>query len=265
MNPDPMRMPVLRASRVTVTVLVLALVGCATGGGGNTLPKGSRKDAAVANVKLGVAYMQRGELALAKDKLERAEKQDPRNVEVQTALAFLMEQLGMPVEAEKYYRAAQRLMPDSAEVANNYAVFLCRSGKVDQAITMFERAGKNPLYSTPWAALANAAVCLRSVKRNQDAVPYLERALELRPNYAEAVLEMGDAQLELGRPEGAKAVVDRYLATGFATPEVLLVGVRAALALGDRAAVDNYARRLRRDYPNSPQTRTLPQLLQGQG
>lgn len=256
-------LPRFRSLAVAATVAIaLAVAGCTRSPSKSMV---SEKDAAVANVKLGVAYMQQGELALAKEKLERAEKQDPRNVEVQTSLAFLMERLNDPAQAEKHYRTAQRLAPDSAEVANNYAVFLCRSGKTDAALEMFDKAAKNPLYRTPWAALTNSAVCLRSAKRTQDAIPYLERALAIRPNYGEAVLELGDALLELGRADAARAVVDRYLTTGFVTPEVLLVGVRAAMATGDRAAADNYARRLRRDFPNSPQTRALPQLMQGKG
>jgi type IV pilus assembly protein PilF len=145
-------------------------------------------------------------------------------------------------------------------------VFLCRTGKVDKALEMFDTASKNPLYRTPWAALTNSAVCLRSAKRNQEAAVYLERALILKPNYVQAVLEQGDTQLELGRPEIARSTVDRYLAQGGTpTPEVLLIGVRAALATGDRPAADNFARLLRRDFPNSQQTRSLSQLMQGKG
>ena len=50
-----------------------------------------------------------------------------------------------------------------------------------------------------------------------------------------------------------------------ATPDVLLIGVRAAIVRGDRTAAENYARRLRRDFPNSAQTRVLPQLMPTQG
>ena len=127
-----------------------------------------------------------------------------------------------------------KLAPDSADVSNNYAVFLCRSGKVDEAIKLFDSAAQDKLYSTPWAAYTNAAVCLRANKRGADAVPYLERAMQLRPNYAEAVLELGDLQLELGHPDLAQNAVDRYLSMGRASPEVLLIGVRAAIVRGDR-------------------------------
>jgi type IV pilus assembly protein PilF len=256
-----------RAARATAIAMALALglAGCVSSGSSSG-SKVSDTDAAAANIKLGVAYIQQGQLALAKEKLDRAVKQDPRNVEGQTSMAFLQERLNNPEEAERYYRNAQRLEPDNAEVANNYAVFLCRTGKTDKALEMFDTASKNPLYRTPWAALTNSAVCLRAAKRNQEAVVYLERALALRPNYVQAVLELGDTQLEMGRPELARVTVDRYLSRGGPpTPELLLIGARASLATGDRTAAENFARLLRRDFPNSPQTRSLSQLMQGKG
>ncbi len=219
------------------------------------------KEAARANVQLGIAYMQQGNLQLAREKLQRAERQDPRSVELQMAMAFLSEQLNRPEDAERHYRAARRMAPDSADIANNYAVFLCKADRIDQALPLFETAARDRLYSTPWAALTNAAVCLRSARRSADAVSFLNRALALRPDYAEAVTELADAQLELGQPDIAASVVSRFLNMGRSAPEVLLVGVRAALARGDSSATDEYARRLRRDFPNSAQTRALPQLL----
>ena len=38
--------------------------------------------------------------------------------------------------------------------------------------------------------------------------------------------------------------------------------MRAAMAAGDRAAADIYARLLRRDFPNDQAAQALPQLLQ---
>ena len=240
-------------------VLALTLAGCVASG--DSARPSADKDAAHANVQLGVAYMQQGQLSLAKEKLERAERQAPRSVEVHTALAYLNERLDRVQKAEEESQLALRLSPGNSDVANNYAVYLCRNGKVDKALQYFELAARDRLYATPWAALANAGVCLRSVKRGADAVKYLEQATIQRPNYSPAVFELADLQLELGAPGVAGQVVDRYLALGVSAPDVLLVGVRAALARDDRSAANTYARRLRRDFSESPQAKSLPQLL----
>lgn len=251
-----------------VPVLLAALTALAAGCA--SAPKaefkaGSSKDAAHANVQLGVAYMQQGQLAIAKEKLERAETQDPQSFEVHTALASLYQRLEQPEKADRQYQQALRLSPGNPDIANNYAVYLCQNHKVDQALQQFDSASKNRLYTTPWAALTNAGVCLRSAKRGPEAVKYLEQALNTRPDYVPAVFELADLQLELNAPAAATHVVDLYLALGRVSPDVLLVGLRAALARGDRQAADGFARRLRRDFPDSVQTRALPQLLGDRG
>jgi type IV pilus assembly protein PilF len=257
---------VTRALHLAAALLLAAgLAACVHTIDGVVGTKTSDKDAAHANVQLGVAYMQQGQMALAKEKLERAAKQAPNSVEVHTSLAFLYERLDHPAQAEAEYERALRISPGNSDVANNYAVYLCRTGKVDKALKNFDMAAKDRLYSTPWAALTNAAVCLRSVQRAPEAVNYLERALQQRPNYSNAVFELADLQLELGSPGVAGQVVDRYLAMGIASPDVLLVGVRAALARDDRPAAQVYARRLRRDFAESVQTKALPQLLGDRG
>ena len=218
-------------------------------------------EAARANVRLGVAYLQQGNLAVAKEKLERALKQEPRNVEVHTALAFLYERLDKPAKAEEEFETAMKLAPGSSDVRNNYAVFLCGHGKVEKALANFDLAAKDRLYATPWAALTNSAICLRTAKRAAEAVRPLEEAIRLRPDYASAVYELADLKIELDAAAEAGQVVDRFLSIGLVSPDVLLVGVRAAQARGDRAAAQVHVRRLRRDFPDSAQTRALPALL----
>ncbi len=222
-----------------------------------------QKKAANANVRLGVAYLQQGNLPLAKEKLDKAEKQDPRSYETQYALALLSEQLHSTPDAERHYQSALKLLPNNAEVSNAYGTFLCRNSKVEPALKLFDSTMRDPLYSTPWVPATNAAICLRSDKRNADAVPYLERAIVLRPDYYPAVVELADLQISIGKPEEARGAVDRFLVIGRKSADVLLLGVRAAMAQGDRGVADNYARLLRRDFPNSAQARELPQMLQG--
>jgi type IV pilus assembly protein PilF len=242
---------------IVLSVLVVACVSS------NPRRPVDEKEAAAANVRLGTAYLQQGNLVLAKEKLEKAEKQDPRSFEVQYAMALLSEQLRQVPEAEKHYQAALKLAPNNAGVSNAYAVLMCRNGKVDQALKLFDSTMRDPLYPTPWVASTNAAICLRSDKRNADAIPYLEHAIQLRPDYVAAVLELGDLHLGNNKPELARPVVDRFLSIGRKSADVLFLGVRVALAQGDRSAADVYARLLRRDFPDSGPTRALPQLMQG--
>jgi Tfp pilus assembly protein PilF len=87
-----------------------------------------------------------------------------------------------------------------------------------------------------------------------------QRALKARPGFAEAAFQLGDLDIERGRPADTRVQVDRYLAAFDATPDLLLLGVRAAHAQGDRAALEKYAQRLRVEFPGSQQTRAIPEL-----
>jgi type IV pilus assembly protein PilF len=246
--------------RLAAGVAFALLAGCVqTSSNGRAV---DQKEAARANTQLGVAYLRQGNLKQAKEKLERAEKQDPKNHETQYALALFNERMNLPVEADRHFQSALKLVPGNGEVSNAYAVFLCRSGKIDPALRLFDEVVRNRLYNTPWVAATNAGVCLRSDKRNADAVPWLERAIAVRPDYAAAIVELGDLHIANGEPQKARVIVDRFLSIGRKSADVLLVGVRAAIAGGDRPAADIYARLLRRDFPNTQATEVLPQLLQ---
>ena len=79
-----------------------------------------------------------------------------------------------------------------------------------------------------------------------------------------AVFELADLQLELGSPGVAGQVVERYLALGLMAPDVLLMGVRAAMAREERQAALALARRLKREFPDSSEMRQVASLL-GEG
>ena len=211
--------------------------------------------AAAANLNLGVAYFRAGNLPLAKDKLERARDQDPKNATVHDTLGLLYARLGDDARADAEFNTALRLTPGDPELANNYAVYLCGHGKVDAGVKRFEQAAANALYKTPWVAWTNAGFCLRGVGRDAEAAVQYERALKAQPSFAEAVYQYAEMELAQQKAAAAYRRVDAYLsANPKATAELLMVGWRAARAQGDQLAALKLARRLQTDFPNSAQT-----------
>jgi type IV pilus assembly protein PilF len=155
----------------------LLLSACSTG----NKKTSNAQNAAIANTQLGSAYMNQGNLALAKDKLDRALAQDPSNPEVHSVRGMLFDKMGMPKDADAEFRTALRLAPKDPNVINNYAVFLCQRGRTDEGVKLFEQAATNALYSTPEAAYTNAGVCLRSAKRDDQARAEFVKALQMLP------------------------------------------------------------------------------------
>jgi type IV pilus assembly protein PilF len=235
------------------------LAACASNHSGSRFKSNETESekAASINKQLGTVYLRQGNLAVAKEKLERAEKYNPRDPELHSVLALLYERLDIPAQVDSHYRTAIRLAPKDPQISNNYAVYLCRAGRTDEGVKRFLDVARNPLYRSPESAYTNAGVCLRAAKRLDDANTTFARALQIRPNYAEAVYQAADLNMERGQVAQGRDQVDKYLAAYDATPDLLLLGVRLTRALGDRVAEEKYTRRLRVEFPGSEQLRAL--------
>lgn len=246
----------LRARLAACAVLALLLAGCAS-----TPHKVVKEhDAAAYNVQLGLAYMNQGDLARAKEKLDRAYSQNPNSADVRSARAMLFERMGETSQADAEFRAALRLAPHDPNMVNNYAVYLCQIGRTDEGVKRFLEAAHNPLYPTPEAAYTNAGVCLRAAKRDEEARVNFTRALQLQPNYAEAAFQLATLQFQHGELAPARACIDAYMGSFPETADLLLLGVRVARAQGDRLAAQRYARKLQLDFPGTDQARALAEL-----
>jgi type IV pilus assembly protein PilF len=264
-------MKIARALSIWVVTLVpvMMLAGCIT----TTTSKNkhlsdahAKADAAADNVQLAMAYMQQGNLQRAKEKLDRAAQEDPSNPNVHSVYALYYERLNDQKKAESEFREALRMAPGDPAQLNFYGVYLCRQHRVDEGITKMLQVATSPLYRTPEVAFTNVGVCLRTAHRDEEAAGAFQRALAVRPDYAEAAYQLSDLDLEHGRAVEARDRVERFLGRFNPTPELLLVGLRAARTLGDARSVALYARTLRADFPDSEQARSLsadPQLNPG--
>lgn len=249
------------SSLLLVGAAVLALVACASA----TNRAKKKGDASNYNMQLGMAYLNQGDLGLAKEKLDRALAENPGDPNVHSAMAMLQDRLGHPEQADKEFKTALNIGPRSPDVLNNYAVYLCRNGRVDEGVKTFEEAAHNALYRTPEAAYTNAGVCLRGAKRDTQAAMSFQRALQVRPSFAEAAYQLADLDFQRGEVQDARDTVDRFCGSYEPTADLLLLGVRITRKQGDRMAEEKFARKLRMDFPSSDQTRALAELSRTSG
>jgi type IV pilus assembly protein PilF len=213
--------------------------------------------AAVANMQLAIEYMKLGQLSNARECIEKALTEDVSNPDVQMTAGLVYERINEMSKAEHAYAAANRLGKGDPNIANAYAVFLCRTGKTAAGEKLFVDAANNPLYQTPWVALGNAGACARGSGDMAEAEKYFNRALAIRPNYTEALLQLGNIAFDRGDAAQARDIVQRYLAVNPSTPEVLWLGFRAQRKLGDSVAAAVYARRVQTEFPNSEQAQNM--------
>lgn len=252
----------LRLTPVLVAAILL-LAGCATtqrnsqGEKNRGVDRVSPVRAAEVNTRLGIGYMERGKYELAVDKLERAVEHDPEHVPAYLTLALLYEQIGAPDQAGDHYERAARLAPDDGATQNSYGAYLCRHGQFEDAVERFLNATEDPFYETPEVALTNAGACARRIPDPARAERFLRRALEMRSGFAEALYHMADLSYQQGNAFQARAFLQRYESAAGHEAGTLLLGYRIETALGNAEGASGYASRLRRNYPDSQEARTL--------
>jgi type IV pilus assembly protein PilF len=240
----------VRPSRAFAVILALCAAACAHDTG---FHKASPKVTAATNMQLAIEYMKLGKLAASRDFIEQALSEDPSNPDVQMTAGLVYERLNDMPKAEHAYAAGFRLGKGDPNIQNTYAGFLCRTGKAVEGEKLFVEVARSPLYQTPEVALINAGVCVRSTGDLVDAEKYFNRALAIRPNLPEAMLQLGNIAFDRGDAEAALDTVTRYLAVNPPTPEVLWLGFRAERKLGDPVAAAGYARRVQSEFPDSQQ------------
>jgi len=250
----------MSSSRLVIGFLCCMLAACVThtmDGGKPLKDEDPQVAAAKYNVQLGTAYLQQGNYALARDKLERALKQNSKDPDVHTSLGLLYDRTGDTKGADKHFREALRLAPDKPDISNNYAIYLCKNGRTDEGVERFTAVASNKYYRTPEVALTNAGVCLRSAKRLEEAEKKFAGAIKARPNYTEATVQLASLHLERNEIPQARKVVDTYLNAFKPQPDVLLSAVNVARAAKDRMSEEKYTRALRLEFPDSAQARAL--------
>lgn len=251
----------MRLDRLLLLALfTLALSGCATSGSRSTqLNEGQDDalDAARVHTELAQHYIQQGHLKAALGKLQLALKFDDNYAPAHTVLGVLYERIGDTAKAEEQKRRAVELKPKDGDTNNNYAVFLCQEGKYAQAMTYFKRAVADPFYATPSVALSNAGSCMAKAGNYKQAEAQYRRALKVDPKNAQAMLHMAAVLNKDNDAFHARAFMQRYETTGKPTAVSLQLGHDIELRLGNAEGAQDYAQRLRKQFPDSEQAHAL--------
>ena len=247
---------------LSCALLALLLIGCATtpdapSHGREGMDRVSPVRAAEVNTRLGVGYLERGQLQLAIEKLDTALRHDPQHTPAHLTLALIYEQLGDSRRAGQHYRQASRLAPNDGATQNAFAVHLCRQQQFREAERHFERAMNDPFYNTPELAYANAGACARRAGDAAQAEQHLRRALEIDPEFGDALYQLAELYFEKDEPFRARAFLQRYEGVSGLNAAALKLGYQIENGLNNRAQAHQYANRLEQDFPDSLQAREL--------
>lgn len=246
-----------------VLLLVTALAGCATGPEELAhLDPQKAHDSAKAHTTLAVAYYQQGQYKIALDEAAMAIDADSDYAPAYNVRGLIHMMLLEDSGAEEDFRRSLEIDSGNPDTNINYGWFLCQHGREGDAIKHFMVAARNPLYQTPEKAYLNAGICEKKAGRVQDAERYLQRALLMRPNLPEALVQLAEVSFIHGDYAGAKSYFLRFERASV-TPlsaENLLLAVRIERGLGNGRDAAHYAALLRKNYPDTREAQLLNQI-----
>jgi type IV pilus assembly protein PilF len=247
----------------TLSWMLLSLIllgGCATNtnnsGNSDIYNETAVTARARAHTDLGAAYLQQGKYEIALSEFNEATQIDPNYALAYSGLGLVYAALGEDAKADANYKKSIELQPKSSESHNNYGSFLCSRKRYDESIKHFLEAVKNPLYSTPHLAYANAGICSARKNDIKNAEIYLNKALQLEPLTHSAATQLAEIQFKRGDAATAQKTLQNALVAS-PSAETLWLGVKIARALGDKDGVSSYALQLRQQYPSSEETHLL--------
>ncbi len=245
-----------RLLNVAVVLLILVLVGCASSA--ERREEADKRDKrAETHVMLGASYMQRGQMEVAKEELDKALSEAPDHSQANNIMAVLQWRLKKYDEADRLFRKALNKDAGNSSAHHNYGAFLCERGKLDEGVKHFNAAAGDALYPYTAEVNLNAGVCLMKKPAPAAAEKYFREALRINPRLPGALYQMARLSLDTGKNLSARAFIERYFQSAEDTPEALLLAVRIEHALGNKNAEASYALRLRNKFPDSPEAGQL--------
>ena len=239
---------------LSITLGSLLLAACVTTTESTSNNSGDPVQASQVNASLGARYLGQGDLKRARAKLVKALAQNGQNHYANFNYAMLLSRLKAPQQAEDYFRRAIALSPDETSYQDAFGIFLCAQGRVDEARRQFIRSATNPFNQTPEYAYNNAASCAMQHGRFDAAQTAARDALRENPRFPSTLLNLAELSLRAGKVAVADAYYSRYVKYGRHSADSLWLGIRIKRLRDNPKAVQTYAQRLKRDFPQARET-----------
>lgn len=195
-----------------VSAVFFLLSGCASNQTAQSSASANTNNISAAdiNAQLGIAYLGRGDVGRAKEKLLLAQSQAPNNPVVWYAMGYFNEKTGDMAQANRNYLKAIKIAPNDGSAQNNYGTFLCRHGQYQPAISHFMIAIKDPNYLPVGEAYENAGLCALKIPNQALAQQYFIKALQYNPRLPKSLIHMAEMSYNQGNYRAAAGYLQRF-------------------------------------------------------
>ena len=243
--------------RSILIIVVLLLSGCVS----EPRPSGFKDkddfdqiEAAKTRISLGLTYLNSGNYSQAKFNLDKALEFAPRLADAHFSIAYYYQKVGELELAEESYQEAIDRAPKNPDIANSYGAFLCQNGKYQKAKKYFLKAVNSTNYISTAETYENLALCSQSQGEIDDAITYLQSAINHQPSRGKSLLLLTRLQVQQQQWLDAKKTLKRYEKVARVTPDTLWLSIEIERGLENTKLVQGYGDMLIRMYPTHPNT-----------
>lgn len=163
--------------------------------------------------------------------------EQPDNSNAWSALGYSLSSQGRADEALAAYRQAYEFDPKNDSALSSAAHILLLQGDLQQALILEEKARQTG-HNTKYAEIQIAQIL--ELIGHPSAQNWREKALSLNPGQAVILGEVARSHLRQGEPQAALDILAQYEGEDQATPHILVLRARAAIALGFTEDARNY-------------------------
>lgn len=192
------------------------------------------------NVRMGVAYFERGDYDTALDKLKRALSYNPKLAIAHSAIATVYSTLNAQLDAERHYKLSVKYGPKDPTILNNYGTYLCQKGEYNLAVSYYEKTLANPFYKTPETVHENIGVCLVQSNQHSKAEPHFRKALQYNSKLPVSLYNMVVVSSAKGDYMKARAFLQRLHNVAALDERILKIGYEIETKMGNKRAADRY-------------------------
>lgn len=232
---------------------MLLLSACVTTETGIFTEKANPEQALASSIHLAKKYISERQWGSAKRHLKVALDLDDESPEVHEAMALVFQNTGEIEKADTHYREAISLDKNFSRARLNYAAYLYRFNRYQEAIEQLEEVTKDPLYDKRDMAFMNLGRCYLAVKNYEKAEDNFRRAYLMIDRHSPfLLLQMAEVYYQLKEYPKSQRFFDRYsLKSKVKSSEALWLGVRLAQQFDDKNAISSYGLALKNLYPRS--------------
>jgi len=226
----------------------------------NTGAKPDFEKAAHLNLEMGLKYLQQGQISRAKSKFVHALELRPKLPEAHSLFGYFYETVGDYEEAERHHKRAVAFGSGGGRYYNNYAAFLCRLDRFEEADKAFNDAISDKKYANTAEVYENAGLCALRQPNTEKARFYLETAIRRDPSRQSAYLELAKLEYDSNNLLMAKDYIKMYKSSTEPSARSVWLSLQLNKALGRKDDVASDALRLKNLFPDSKEYQAYLEL-----